>query len=58
MADDKKRIGFDVPEELKREIRVEAAKRDMPMAELLREILQEEFDGTEGNPKTMPTAAN
>ena len=53
MSDDKKRIGFDVPEELKREIRVEAAKRDMPMAELLREILREEFEvPSEGNPRT------
>jgi len=58
MADDKKRIGFDVPEELKREIRVEAAKRDMHMSELLREILHEEFEvSPEGNPET-PMAAD
>ena len=57
MADDKERIGFDVPEELKREIRVEAAKRDMPMSELLRDILREEFEFPEGN-STTKIAAN
>ena len=48
------RIQVTMPKELKREIRVEAAKRDVSMAELVREILEEEF-GEVGN-RTMMTA--
>lgn len=50
MGDDTKddRIAVTMPEDLKRKIRIEAAKRDMSMAELAREILEEEFCA--GNP--------
>lgn len=46
--DEKDRIAVTMDSELKKQIRIEAAKRDTSMAELAREILEEEF-GT-GNP--------
>jgi len=39
------RIQVTMPKELKKQIRVEAAKRDISMAELVRKVLQEEFEG-------------
>jgi hypothetical protein len=49
MSEDPPRVYATVSEDLKREIRVEAAKRDMSMSQLLGKILEEEF-GAEGNP--------
>lgn len=40
---EKDRIAVTMDSELKKKIRVEAAKRDTTMAELTREILEEEF---------------
>ena len=54
MGDNQDRIAVTMDSELKKQIRVEAAKRDVSMAELARQILQEEF-GT-GNRTTPSTA--
>ena len=54
MGAKEERVYASVSEDLKKEIRVEAAKRDMSMSELLREMLEDEFG--EGNRKTVATA--
>lgn len=38
------RVSAEVPVDLKRQLRVEAAKQDKPMAELMREILHDWAD--------------
>jgi len=55
MTDKTERISTSVDEEFKRHLRIEAAKRDMTMSELVRELLEKEFD-YQGNPKTQLTA--
>jgi plasmid stability protein len=51
MADKDERVYASVDEEFKRKLRIEAAKRDMSMSQLVRQILEEEFDDS-GNPRT------
>ena len=53
---DKERIAVTMDRDMKQRIRVEAAKRDMSMAELAREILEEEFGP--GNRKAMTVTAD
>jgi len=55
MSENDERVYASVSEDMKTQIRVEAAKRDMSMSELLGEILEDEFD-PEGNPKQPMTA--
>ncbi|WP_135535353.1 ribbon-helix-helix protein, CopG family [Halostella pelagica] len=56
-----KQLSTSVDAETKRDFRVAAAKRDMDMAELLRELVNdylEEGDESEGNRKAEPMAAD
>jgi plasmid stability protein len=55
MSEETERVYATVSEDLKKKVRVKAAKRDMSMSELLGEILEEKF-GSEGNPKSPMTA--
>jgi len=60
------KLATNITEEKKRQFRVEAAKRDMNMSELLREIIDEFLDesdsetesGDEKNPKTKTADAD
>jgi plasmid stability protein len=59
MSDITEKLGVGLTEEEKKQFRVEAAKRDMSMSELARQILLkelEELDG-EGNPNPPLTKA-
>jgi plasmid stability protein len=54
MTEKTEKLGVGLTEEEKKKIRLEAARRDMSMSELARQILLEKLDETgEGNPTRM-----
>ena len=56
MTEKDERVSTSVNKEFKRALRVEAAKRDKTMSELVREILMENFEVEEGNGRMRTTA--
>lgn len=44
MSEKSERISTSVEDDFKKALRIEAAKREMSMSELVREILEENFD--------------
>ena len=60
MSEKTEKLGVGLTKEEKKQFRIEAAKRDMSMSELAREILLSELEGTddEGNPNPTPATAS
>lgn len=56
MSDKTEKLAVGLTEEEKKRFRVEAAKRDMSMSELAREVLLHEVLGSEGNRIVTATA--